>query len=468
MSRATNEQIGAGFSQGLQNFVKGFTERKAKEKEQSRVKDLLKRLENATDAEKVSIYGELDPKLALGFEIANEKNKQRAQTQAFIANEAAKDFGGAPSEPQEYQGAGLGGPQARVIQPVDPTAATATQPGFKPNAPNMAARNATALRPNFPGNQNFNEVPLVQGQAPVAQAPQPQQQQLTPKQEAQRLRAKGAQLNAMQHGAGDAWLQQAKAIEREVEHKENLNRDIFESERDYATKLTDNFRQKQSNLRNTLPIKEQAFQLAEQALSTGEVGAFSGANLARRTGMNEFESAAGAGLNLAAKEFLIGNLSQVSAKAQNRWLEQIMSSAFPRVGQSNEANLTVLEGVRAAKDLANMELQIGSELEQQDLNRLGYVDKDIEYRLQKAMEPESKKILDRLSYRTKVLSESEKSNKQLLAMTNKKVPQGTYLTRKMFNVFKRKLKTDEDALKRAKILGYKIPTNNDVKDWIDE
>jgi hypothetical protein len=459
--------IAAMAGEGIVNLANQFAERKKEERERSRVKDLLSRLESASDAEKVSIYGQLDPKLALGFEIANEKNKVKREGQQIVSDAYQEAGLGQAPQTEAIEPPGLGGEQGKVVQPLNQGDATKTQTGFSPNAPNRAAQNATALRQNAPFSQDFMGQSFAQVPQGTAGSTQ-QQQQLTPRQRAQAIRARAGQVAAINPAAAQGLLQEAKAIEREAEHKENLNRDVYVSERDYATKLTDNFRQKQSNLRNTLPIKEQAFQLAEQALASGEVGAFSGANLARRTGMNEFESASGAGLNLAAKEFLIGNLSQVSAKAQNRWLEQIMSSAFPRVGQSNEANQTVLEGVRAAKDLANMELQIGSTLEQEDLNKLGYVDKDIEYRVQKAMEPESKKILDRLSYRTKVLSESEKSSKQLLAMTNKKVPQGTYLTRKMFNVFKRKLKTNEAAIERAKILGYKIPTNKDVKDWIDE
>ena len=216
MSRATNEQIGAGFSAGLQNFVRGYTERKAKEQEQSRVKDLLKRLETASDVEKVSIYGELDPKLALGYDIANEKNKQKQQIQQFIAGEYAKDFGAAPV-PEAIESTGLGGEQGKVVQPLNQGDATATQTGFTPSAPNRAAQNATAL--NFPGNKNFNEAPMVA--APIVnpqaqQVPQRPPQQLTLKQEAQRLRAKGGSLNAMQPGAGQPYLDQAKAIDREA------------------------------------------------------------------------------------------------------------------------------------------------------------------------------------------------------------------------------------------------------------
>lgn len=237
MSRATNQQIAAGFAQGLQNFVQGFAERKAKEAEQSRVVDLLKRLEDpkTTDMEKVGIYGELDPKLALQYEIAREKIKEKQQQQQFIAQQYAQDFGIEPPqtpEPQEFEGAGLGGPQAKVTQPVVSEAATPTQPGFKPNAPSMAARNQTALRPNFPGNQNFNEQPMVS--APIAvparqQVQQRPQQQLTPKQEAQRLRAKGGALNAMQPGAGQPYLDQAKAIDAEArENKKTESKLEFE------------------------------------------------------------------------------------------------------------------------------------------------------------------------------------------------------------------------------------------------
>lgn len=211
--------IAEGFGQGLINFANQYAQRKAQEREQSRVKQLAERLANASEIEKQQLLFEADPsgKSYVQYELGREKNKQKQQTQEFIANQYAQDFGIPPPEPQEVQGTGLGGVQGREVQPVNAEAATATQPGFSPNAPQQAARNAIALRPNAPFNKNFNEQPVVGTPiaAPKQQPQQRPQQQLTPRQEAQRLRAKGGQLNAMQSGSGTPYLEQAKSIEKE-------------------------------------------------------------------------------------------------------------------------------------------------------------------------------------------------------------------------------------------------------------
>ncbi len=228
MSKASVAEFGRGLGQGFINAANVYVQHKQKEAETSKVRDLLNRLEGASDIEKAKIYGEIDPKLALNFEIAKDKEKSKLQTQQFIAQQYAQDFGGAPPEvpeQEEFQGAGLGGPQAKITQPVSPESATATQPGFKPNAPSMAARNATALNANMPFSKDFTGQPLTQvpqgTMPPSQQIQQRPPEQLTPAQ----LRAKGAALEGMQHGAGKGYFDTAKAIEANDRENKKIESD---------------------------------------------------------------------------------------------------------------------------------------------------------------------------------------------------------------------------------------------------
>jgi len=356
------------------------------------------------------------------------------------------------------------------VQPGAEPQGTLTQPGFTPNAPAMAARNATALNQPQVIPQGGN-VPMGAPQA----TPMLQQRQIAPEKEIAAYE-QAAQEAAAIHDkdALNFYQNKANQIRKSLRANEKLQRDIFASERDYASKETEGFRKNLQGLRESLPVKEQALQLARQALSSGDVGVFSGSNLARITGIPAFESAAGAGLNLAAKEFLVGNLSQVSARAQNRWLEQVMSTAFPRAGQSQEANETVMEGVQASYDLAKAKLDISNALEEQDRATLGYVGKDIDSRVEKALQPRSKEILDRLSYRTRVYWEKEKGDRGLSKVANQKVPQGTPLTRQMYQVLYRKTdpklsmeEREKKTIERAKMQGYKIYNNAQVNEFIE-
>lgn len=353
------------------------------------------------------------------------------------------------------------------VQPGAEPQGTQTQPGFSPGAPAMAARNATALKTQ--GVPQMGNVP--QGTPQVA----PQQRQISPEQEANAYEQAAQQAASVgNHPVATQYANKANQIRKDARENARMQRDVFESERDYAAKETESFRKNLQGLRESLPVKEQALQLARQALASKDVGIFSGSNLARITGINAFESAAGAGLNLAAKEFLVGNLSQVSARAQNRWLEQVMSTAFPRAGQSQEANETVMEGVQASYDLAKAKLDISNALEEQDRATLGYVGKDIDSRVEKALQPKAKEILDRLSYRTRVYWEKEKGDRGLSKIANQKVPNGTPLTRQMYQVLYRKTdpklateKREEKAIERAKMLGYKIYNNAQVNEFIE-
>lgn len=311
----------------------------------------------------------------------------------------------------------------------------------------------------MPGNQ-------AQGNAPQGtQAPQIE----TPEQKlekAARLRQRAQAYNA----AGltpqaNTDLSEATSLENQAQKQRAIQQRTYESERDYATKVNEDFRKRMSGIAAGTPAKDLALNLAEQSVATGDVGAFSAAHLAQLTGLPIFQSAAGAGLSLAAKENLIGNLSRVSGRAQNQWLEQVMSGAFPRAGQSLEANQVVLEGIKADRDLNQAELQIFRQLEDADLKSQGYVGKDIEQRVERAFKPISEDIIRRTSYRTRQLWEREKNDKQLLKLTEKKAVPGTYLTRRMAQVYLRKYKDPEKAIQIAKKTGYKIPSPAESDEW---
>lgn len=411
--------------------------------------DLLKQQANQSALQQ--IQENLRQNLGMGQQESNPQGRDRS----WLPDMSGRTPTIRPNEP------------VNQVQPGAEPQGTPSQPGFSPNAPAMAARNATAL--NTQGVPQMGNVPQATPQV------MPQQRQISLEQEAEAYE-NAAQQAAMlgNHPVAVQYANKANQIRKDARESAKMQRDVFESERDYAAKETESFRKNLQGLRESLPVKEQALQLARQALASKDVGIFSGSNLARITGIPAFESAAGAGLNLAAKEFLVGNLSQVSARAQNRWLEQVMSTAFPRAGQSQEANETVMEGVQASYDLAKAKLDISNALEEQDRATLGYVGKDIDSRVEKALQPKAKEILDRLSYRTRVYWEKEKGDRGLSKIANQKVPNGTPLTRQMYQVLYRKTdpklpteEREEKAIERAKMLGYKIYNNDQVNEFIE-
>ena len=177
---------------------------------------------------------------------------------------------------------------------------------------------------------------------------------------------------------------------RDIEHRR------FVEDRKYHSEKIKEAEKKVSGLREALPRKKVANSMAMNAVQSGEVGAFSLANLAERTGFKELATAKGAQLSTASKENLLSNMSRVSAKAQNQWFEQRLSSMFPQVGQSREANETIMEMLQAEVDTDEAYMKNYDKISDEDRKKFGYVREDIEKRARKETEKEETEIFDRM------------------------------------------------------------------------
>lgn len=230
----------------------------------------------------------------------------------------------------------------------------------------------------------------------------------------------------------------------------------FQKERDYHTQFSKPIEEKVEKLRESLPKKENALNLARDAIETGDVGFFSKDNLAGATGIDAFRTAKGAQLITAGKENLLSNMSRTSARAQNLWFEQRLNSMFGKIGQSREANLTVQEMLEGELALDKLYEDTFDELSEEDDSKYGYVKKDIDKRVHNAIKDKSKEIFNRQSYRIRELEEQEMGLEKLRAKIGKNVIKGTPLTFAMAKLYKDKF--GENALQVAKKNGYYIPT----------
>lgn len=252
-------------------------------------------------------------------------------------------------------------------------------------------------------------------------------------------------------------------------------RDIFEADRSYNEKKSEGFQKVVSGLRQTIPRKENAQILARTALESKDLGAFSRDNLANILGRPELRTQSGVALNLAIKENLLTNLSRVSARGTNKWLEQVMIGAFPQTGQSLESNLTAQEAIEAELALDKAQVEVFDRLFQEDMKKQGYVGGDIEQRVFQELIPFENEIRDRTSYRTRILYEQNKDISQLKELSNKKPPKDTPLTPRMFQImFKEVLKHEKDieeakikTTERAKQLGYKIYPRSRIQEFLE-
>lgn len=259
-----------------------------------------------------------------------------------------------------------------------------------------------------------------------------------------------------------------EGAQKALEAKEAQQRKRFESDREYHRKGTEKAEEQVRGLRESLPSKENALSLARNAVETGDVGRFSKANLATvlppQIG-KILQTAKGTQLITASKENLLSNMARVSARAQNQWFEKRLNSMFPQIGQSEEANLTALEMLEGEVALDNAYLNAFDRLAQQDEKEVGYIRRGIDRRAREEVKEEEKRIFNRTMYRLKVLEEREKGPRSPSQVGTKKVARNTPLTLETAALFYDTY-GPEQAIKVAEKLGYKIPTQDEVRYFI--
>jgi hypothetical protein len=259
--------------------------------------------------------------------------------------------------------------------------------------------------------------------------------------------------------------QQQKKYENELnQHKISDKR--FEQERKYHTEFSKPAEEKVNATIKDMPQQLFVLENARNAVETGELGSWSKdhwANILPAEMGKALRSPEGASLETLSKFNLVGSLRDVTARAQNMYMEKIMRGAFAEIGKSKEANLAaheVLEG-GFAEELAHA--KEFAKLANEDMQNFGYVRKDIDRRASDAAWPEQKRIMERTAYRTKELEENVKTPEQLEKSINKKVTPGTPLTSKMGKVFAKKFGSYEKGIEEAQKRGYSVPSDQDFE-----
>lgn len=258
-------------------------------------------------------------------------------------------------------------------------------------------------------------------------------------------------------------LQQNQLAQQKMTQQTELAKQKqFAEERKYQTARGLKGAERIAGVETSMGKKEMALDMARLAVESGEVGAFSKANLAQRLGIPELQTASGAALVTAGKENLLGNMSRVSARAQNIWFEKRLADMFPKIGQSKEANLTTQEMLEGEALIDRSLVEKYNQLEQEDIQKYGFAKGDVEKRARKEIEPLEKEIFNRTVYRMKQLEELEKNPIDQLRMVGKKVQSGTPLTLTMASNYIKKYGDLQKALSAARKNGYKIPTKQEL------
>lgn len=254
----------------------------------------------------------------------------------------------------------------------------------------------------------------------------------------------------------------ASTAKAEIE-KRKLEQRIDKDDRDWHTKFSIKQEEKVSALRESLPKKNSALVHASQAIQTGQTGIMTGTWLADKTGIEAFRGVEGAQLEVAAKEHFFGNMTRVTAKAQNIFFEKLLKGMFSQVGQTPETAQTFIEMLQGELNMDEAFVNAFDKFSAEDEAIFGYPRKDVERRARQSVEHLEELNMNRTLYRVQRLAESQQSQKKVRENLMKPVSSGTPLTLEKKFMFMDKFNGDARAsIKAAKKLGYKIPTGADV------
>lgn len=278
-----------------------------------------------------------------------------------------------------------------------------------------------------------------------------------------------AQVNAINPSLGAQLQKKNENIQNRIQRLEDQRYKRFTDERDYHTKFSQKQEEKVNDVEESLLKNKAARDLARNAFESEDLSFFSWDNIANKTGLENLRTAKGAQLTLAAKDSLLNNLSKVTSRGQNLWMEKRMSSMFPQVGQNLEANQTFDAMLEGEALLDEAYVNAFNKFKSEDEEKYGYVRKDVHDRARAFRKSVANKILKRTAYRTKVIEENALLNKglsKLKADVGKHVVPGTILTVAMGSLYHDKY--GENYKKVAKSHGYEVPNDEEIFDYLKD
>ena len=135
-----------------------------------------------------------------------------------------------------------------------------------------------------------------------------------------------------------------------------------------------------------IPQKNAALQSMELAVKEKNIGFFSRDNLAEITGVEGFRSPEGALFLTASKEYFLGSLKRAGARP-NQWIERQIQKMLPKVGRTREANLSVVEALRADLSVEKKRLELTAQIANESEEKYGYVHRNLGSQVLKKLTP---------------------------------------------------------------------------------
>lgn len=478
MSRASwnyvAQHLGQGVGAGIQKVTEKYLEDEKKKKALEVYED-----PNSTPVQKVMALESISPgKGANIYEtIFKEDQAKKAAANSAIINDELngiapppqQDVGqraevgaipkiGTQSSPVEMAN-NLQGPGSEDIGPIQNPGVVGTQP-VQPETLRMIQQAEQQRQQNAqpPVNQNVAENVAAPTGAAIESIPTPRLQQLL--QQAVNADDKGAaQRIGTELKRRDVQSKNAATVEAA-----NITAGINQLNKDKRFSLDVNtpYNKRIADKKASTPVRMRAVDMAESAVRSGDVGAFSLNHIADVLKIPSLKTEEGAKLDQAIKTNLIGTLSETSAKSQNLFLEKVALDAFARPGNKESANLIKLLAVKTELQLEELETNVYDQILAEDIEKFGFEQPYIQLRVEKALKPAQNELIKGAAWKAVNLSESGKSYDKLAKRALSPVEKGTPLTERMGQILVEKAGGDIDKWKQlVRQLGYTIYSKAD-------
>lgn len=246
--------------------------------------------------------------------------------------------------------------------------------------------------------------------------------------------------------------------------REKFERSVYKENRDFADKRAGPFMKQIDEQREALRLQQEALGNMKSSVLNMTGGMMSQDAIAEMFGsMGEGLLTPEGTLNkTATKEFLIGSLKGIGGRP-NQFLEQQISTALTKIGRSKEANLMIVAAFERALRMKEAKISTADAIAQNYREQGLFTPENISELVDKNAQPLYRKIERESDYTMQHIREM---GKNLYSQTTKSVPKGTMLTMEMARDMQKKY--GPNAEKAAKKLGYTIPTEQEILEFMDD
>lgn len=234
------------------------------------------------------------------------------------------------------------------------------------------------------------------------------------------------------------------------------NKKLAFKQREIDEKKVEKYLDKVKAEEEKLPERRISLNAARSSIQSGQMKPLGGDFWSDVLNIPALKSASGAQLSTAAKTNLMGSLGRISGARPNQFIEQQINNAFPRAGQTREANLAQLLILESLLDLDEKRVDIANQVKEQQEEKYGRALPSLESDVNKSMRPYFQNRMDELEYDLQKNIEDDMGTDKLQKI--KPVVKGTPLTIEKAQILLQQVNGDEEkAMKLALGLGYKIP-----------